>query len=296
MCVRRSQIALVTVATLVTLATLATLAVPRYVAPRLVAGRVAAAPSDLPAPSLGLAAADAFVARQPGSLGIVVRDRVTGTVWRSGVTDEPFWTASTVKLAIATDLLEQQRAGTVALTRADRDAMEAALVDSDNEATNALWARYGNASMLQRFRDRFGMRDLSAMPGYAVSWHHVQCTAEDLQALMSYVLDRLAADDRSYLVDRLRHVADNQQWGVWAAGAGLRPGNKDGWADTPPDGSSLWFTHTVGFAGDGERYVVAVMYEQTQSGSLTQGVQAVSDLVATVFGAPVPARVPIPPP
>jgi len=50
----------------------------------------------------------------------------------------------------------------------------------------------------------------------------------------------------------------------------------------------------VGFAGDGERYVVAVTYRLTPSGSLSDGVHTVSDLVATVFGAPVPAKVSIP--
>jgi hypothetical protein len=172
--------------------------------------------------------------------------------------------------------------------------MSAALVDSDNDATNALWDSYGGADMLGRFRNRFGMAGLVAIPGYPASWHYVDCTVEDLQALMSYVLERMSTGDRTYLVDTLRHVADNQHWGVWAAGTALRPGNKNGWSDATLDGTYTWYTHTVGFAGDRERYVVAVMYRSNRS--LTDGVQAVSDLVATVFGAPVPAQVPIPPP
>ncbi|GAB3863765.1 hypothetical protein [Dactylosporangium cerinum] len=56
----------------------------------------------------------------------------------------------------------------------------------------------------------------------------------------------------------------------------------------------MWVTHTVGFAGPGERYVVAAMYEQGASGTLDKGAHAVSDAVATYFGAPVPAKITTP--
>ena len=53
-------------------------------------------------------------------------------------------------------------------------------------------------------------------------------------------------------------------------------------------------TSSVGFAGPGERYIVAVTYELPASSSLADGVHAVSDLVAMVFGAQTPAPVVIP--
>ena len=256
-----------------------------------------------PAPSSALKsledrhrAAEAFIARKPGKLGIVVRDRVTGSVWRAGATRELNWTASTIKLAIATTLLERQRAGRISLDATDRANIRAALVDSSNDATTALWNKYDGAGMLDGFRQTYGMGTLAVVPGYETFWRNLRCTAEDLQALMSYVLEKLAAADRSYLVTTLRGVASSQHWGVWAAGSALRPGNKDGWAQKPDDGVTHWVTHSVGFAGDGERYVVAVTYRLPASGSLSDGVHAVSDLVATVFGVPVPARVTMPPP
>jgi hypothetical protein len=148
--------------------------------------------------------------------------------------------------------------------------------------------------MLDRFRARFGMGTLAVVQGYDVFWRNLRCSAEDLQALMSYVLDKLNAEDRAYLVNTLRKVASNQHWGVWAAGTAQKPGNKDGWAQKPVNGRTVWVTHTVGFAGDNERYVVTAMYEQDATGTLERGVHTVSDAIATYFGAAVPAPATLP--
>jgi hypothetical protein len=240
------------------------------------------------------AAAASYIAKRPGKLGVIVTDRTTAKTWRTGVTTEATWTASTIKLAIAADLLERHRAGTIALTSGDRANLRAALVDSSNDAAHALWTKYDGVGALPRYRDRYGMRGLSVVPGFDPYWRHLRCTAEDLHALMTYVLTRLNAGDRAYLVDTLRSVNRNQRWGVWAAGTALRPGLKAGWAEKPDPGGAHWVTHSVGFAGPSERYVIAVWHRLTPSGSLSSGVQAVSDTVALVFGAPTPAKVSAP--
>jgi hypothetical protein len=238
--------------------------------------------------------AAAFVQKLPGTFGIIVRDRTTGAVWKAGDTKATTWTASTIKLAIAADLLERHRAGTITLDATDRANLDKALIDSDNDAATALWNRYDGPGMLERFRSRYGMASLAVVQGLDTFWRNLRCSAEDLQALMSYVLDKLDAQDRAYLVTTLRKVASNQHWGVWAAGSGLKPGNKDGWVEKPVGGKNVWMTHTVGFAGDGERYVVSVMYEQGSGGTLEKGAHAVSDAIATYFGAKVPAPVTLP--
>ena len=242
-----------------------------------------------------LAAAAAYVSRQPGDLGIVLHDRNTGAVWRAGDTQHAGWTASTIKVAIAANLLERNRSGRIRLDADDRSDMDDMLNWSSNDATTALWDKFDGPDMLAGFRTTYGMRGLSVVPGYDVFWRHLRCTAEDLHNLMAYVLDRLYPADRAYLVDALRGVADNQHWGVWAAGPALLPGNKDGWALKPDNSPDHWVTHTVGFAGPGERYIVAVTYELPGSSSLADGVHAVSDLVAMVFGARTPAPVVVPP-
>ncbi|MGC9666708.1 hypothetical protein ACNTMW_09145 [Planosporangium sp. 12N6] len=237
----------------------------------------------------------AYVAGRPGHMGMVLRDRTTGAAWRTGATTEPMWTGSTIKVAIAANLLERNRAGRIRLTDADRKAMADMLRLSSNEATDSLWNRYDGPQMLDRFRAGYGMASLSVVAGRETYWRNLRCTADDLDHVMTYVLGgNLHPDDRAYLVNALRGVADNQRWGVWAAGSQLRPGNKDGWAVKPDPGGEHWVTHTAGFAGPDERYVVVVMYSLPPGRSVGDGVHAVSDAVATLFGAPTPAKVSLP--
>jgi hypothetical protein len=248
------------------------------------------------------AAARALIKKEPGQLGIVVRDRITGEVWQAGTTTHPTWTASTIKLAMATSLLERSRSGEITLDTKARRQLADMLAFSSNEAADALWSRYGRAAMIDRFQTVYGMRGLTFVDGFDRYWGFMKCTARDLAALMSYVLDTLDEGDRLYLIGAMRAVDSVQRWGVWAAGQAVHPGVKDGWSleQDPGAGGALekhWVTNTVGFAGDGERYVVAVMYHlPPRTGTLKGGVHAVSDLVATVFGQPVPAPAVIPPP
>lgn len=241
-------------------------------------------------------AAKNYVASKPGHLGVVVRDRQTGAVWSAGTTDHPVWTASTIKLALATDLLEQNRAGSIHLSASERQLMAEMLNWSSNDAAMTLWNRYGNDAMVARWSTRFGMTGVTFVDGFTRNWGFMKCTTNDLAALMSYVLDKANPDDRAYLVNALQNVAQNQHWGVWAAGSKLHPGNKDGWSLESDDGKKNWIIDTVGFAGPQQRYVVALMYQQLPSGTLPVGVQTVSDVVALLFGESTPAQIVIPEP
>ena len=230
-----------------------------------------------------------------GYLSVVFTDRVTGATWRTGDTAHPGWTASTVKLAIAADLLRRDRAHQITLSAADRHDLATMLNFSDNAATDRLWKAYGDDAMLARFRSDFGMIGLRFVPGFTprTYWGFVKCTSDDLAALMRYVL---TSADRDYLVAAMRGVAANQQWGVWGAGPAQRPGNKDGWSFESDPYGKHWVTDTVGFAGPAERYTLAIMYQVGPAGSLADGVHAVSDVAALLFGAPAPARVTVPAP
>jgi hypothetical protein len=68
-------------------------------------------------------------------------------------------------------------------------------------------------------------------------------------------------------------------------------GHKPGWAFKPEDRPDHWVVHSVGFAGPGERYVVAVMYDLPPGLGVRAGSQAVSDVVALAFDRPVPVAV-----
>jgi len=247
----------------------------------------AAAPATTAAggPSLRPELVD-FVRKQPGTLSVQVRDRVTGATWQAGNVGFATWTASTIKLAIATALLERNRAGSITLSAGDRATMRSMLVDSSNEATDALWEKYDGVGMLPTFRDRYGMANLAVVAGYRPYWRHLQCSTSDLTAVMTYALGSLAAADRAELVGHLRAATRTQPWGMWAAGPAHSPGHKPGWAFKPERSPDHWVVHSVGFAGPGERYVVAVMYDLPKGGNVKQGAQAVTDVVTLAFGRP----------
>jgi hypothetical protein len=243
------------------------------------------------------AAAVAFVAAQKGHLGIIVKDRVSGAVWRAGESDFPIWAGSTPKLAFTVALREQAAAGRVKLSTSDQAEIARMLSVSDNNAADDLWDRYANgAALMTTWQKTYGMSTATYVNGFPARWGFVKCTSQDLVNLMSYILDKLGPADRQYIVDGMRTVGPPQQWGVWGAGQSLRPGVKDGWSVEKDDkGTDHWITATVGFVGPDERYVVGAMYDQIPGiDSIEAGVHVLTDLVATVFGAPVPAPAVIP--
>jgi beta-lactamase class A len=218
----------------------------------------------------------------PGTVGLVVRDTVTGSSWQAGEPSHAAWTASTIKLAIATNLLERSRAGGITLTDGDRDTMRKMLVSSDNAATDALWEKYDGVGMIAQFQQRYGMATLAVVSGYRPYWRHLQCSAEDLAAVMAYALANLRPPDRTQLITWLRAAAGVQQWGVQAAGPDA--GHKPGWAFKPEGNPDHWVVHSVGFAGPGERYIIAITYDLPKGRTVKQGAQVISDVVALAFG------------
>jgi hypothetical protein len=241
-----------------------------------------------------LTAAAKLVGTEPGRLGVTVLDRRTGAVWEAGTASHSMWASSTPKLAIATSLLERDRSGEITLDATARRQLAAMLAVSDDDAADALWDRYGGASLLPRFRDRYGMTGAHFVPGFPQRWGFVKVSAQDLRRLMVYVLTRTDPADRAYLVNAMRTTGPIQHWGVWAAGPAQQPGAKDGWSIESDGGTKHWCTSSVGFAGPGERYVVAVMDDLPPGAGIAPGVHATSDVVATIFGAPAPAAVTVP--
>ncbi|HZC40275.1 MAG TPA: tat pathway signal sequence [Streptosporangiaceae bacterium] len=225
----------------------------------------------------GIRAVKRYLARAPGTIGLVLHDRVTGATWRNANAATSFPAASTIKLAMAVDLLLRSHAGSVRLSRAGRALLAAALHRSSDTAADRLWFAFEDAGFLSRIR-RFGMTGASftASPPY---WGYMYCSAADLDHLINYVLGALPATARAYLVSQLRHVAPVQQWGIWGAGRAARPGNKDGWEDD--DGT--WIVDTVGFAGPGERYTLAIMDNLRGAAGFRAGASGLTRIAALLF-------------
>jgi hypothetical protein len=251
-------------------------------APSTVVSSSSSAPKtdDCPLPQSGFdcdfqkrfVAVRSYVAKRPGTVGIVVRDRQTGAVWRNEHAGDMTWTASTIKLAMVVNLLLRDRSGEISLSTEDRSLIDAMLHSSDDNAADTLWFRYAGDDHLT-FNNAFpayGMTSLQPQKGFSKFypyWGFQKCTADDLDRLINYVLTKLPADVRDYIVGKLRVVAANQQWGVWGAGPAARPGNKDGWSEE----QGGWVMNSVGFVGPGERYTLAVMNNLRGKGDYDDG-------------------------
>lgn len=200
--------------------------------------------------------AQKYASVQPGVTGIVLRDRKTGAVWRNAHAATHTWGCSVPKLAMAVDLLLRNDSGDVKLTPEDRELIHLMLHSSDNDAATTLWNRYGGEDFATRFPS-YGMTDMHFTDEHPHTWGWIRTTPDDLSRLMDYVLRELPARHRDYLVEEMRTVHPNQQWGVWAAGEAAEPGNKNGWSDDNDDGS--WVVNTLGFAGPQQRFTLSVM-------------------------------------
>jgi hypothetical protein len=205
-------------------------------------------------------------------------------VWHNEHSADLTWTASTIKLAMVVDLFTRDRAGEITLTAADRALIQSMLHSSDDDAADTLWHRYSGADHLT-YNENFaayGMTSLVPQKGYTEFypyWGFQKCTAEDLDRLIQYVLTELPADDRTYVVGEMRTVAENQQWGVWGAGAAAQPGNKNGWSEE----DTGWVMNTVGFAGPEERYTLAVMNNLAGKGDEAAGRETVTHVAELLF-------------
>ena len=78
----------------------------------------------------------------------------------------------------------------------------------------------------------------------------------------------------------MQNVDADQQWGVWGAGPAMAPGNKNGWS-TEEGG---WVVNSVGFAGPGQRYTLAIMNALGDQGGYDDGVQTITHLAAALLG------------
>jgi hypothetical protein len=226
-----------------------------------------------------IASANAYLAGRPGAVGYVLHDRESGAVYRNSHAGDLIWTASTIKLAMVVDLLTRQRAGTVSLSADDRRLIAAMLHSSDDDAADALWSRYGGTDH-QAFNTafpRYGMTDLQPQRGFTdvyPYWGFQKSTANDLDRLINYVLTTLDPSDRADVTSQLQQVAPDQQWGVWGAGPTMAPGNKDGWSLE----QGGWVINSVGFAGPGQRYTLAVMNSLGNAGGYDDGVETTTQL------------------
>lgn len=226
-----------------------------------------------------IAAADAYLASRPGTVGYVLRDRSSGARYANANAGAMIWTASTIKLAMVVDLLTRERAGALRLSGDDRQLMVNMLRNSDNDAADSLWTRYGGPDhkAFNAGFPRYGMTDLRPQPGFGDMfpyWGFQKSSTNDLDRLMNYTLTQLNPAEASAVVAEMQRVGPEQQWGVWGAGPSMSPGNKNGWSQE----QGGWVINSVGFAGPDQRYTLAVMNGLNGQGGYEDGVATTTRL------------------
>jgi hypothetical protein len=216
-----------------------------------------------------------YVRTRGGTIGIVLHNRATGATWRNAHARTDLPAASTIKLAMVADVMLRADAGQLSLDPDDWSLIYNIMHESSDIAGDGLWFAFENGSFLGRIH-AMGMRTASFTTGDY--WGYMDCSAQDLDNLMNFVLNRLPRRDRDYIVDHMRHVATIEQWGVWGAGRALGAGNKDGWED---DGG-VWITNTVGFAGPHQRYTLAIM-DDLGGGTFHEGSNTLTQISSLLF-------------
>ncbi|MCV7225600.1 tat pathway signal sequence [Mycolicibacterium komossense] len=232
-----------------------------------------------------IAAADTYLATRPGVVGYVLRDRSTGATYRNSNAGALIWTASTIKLAMVVDLLSRHYAGNLNLSASDQHLIAAMLHSSDDDAADSLWSRYGGPdhTAFNANFPRYGFSDFAPQRGFSdiyPYWGFQKTTANDLDRVINYTLTRLDPADTASIVHQMQNVDPNQQWGVWGAGPAMAPGNKDGWSQE----QGGWVTNSVGFAGPGQRYTLAIMNSLGGQGGYDDGVATTTHLSALLLG------------
>ncbi|HEV2370823.1 MAG TPA: tat pathway signal sequence [Streptosporangiaceae bacterium] len=235
-----------------------------------------------------IAAVQQYLRRRPGVVGVVLRDRTTGALWQNPQARTPVYMASTSKLAMATTLLLENQSGAIHLSPADMATMHQMLHVSSDQDADALWFKFGAPFYTSMF-PKIGLAHARYLAQAGVTgpyWGEMMCPATDLSRLITYVLTKLPPPLRAYFENTLRHVAADQHFGVWGAGPAEQPGNKDGWSLEKPG----WIINTVGFAGPGARYTLAVMNSLNGHGGYHDGTDTVTQVAALLFrGHQVPA-------
>lgn len=198
-------------------------------------------------------------------------------------------TASTVKLLIATAILEKVTAGTLALADVRSD-LELMITISSNEAAQRLWTTAGGKPVVAQIASEYGLANTTA----GKKWGTTQTNAIDQVSLFKQVvLNKPAAlSDETWNILRtlLASVDAEQRWG---AGYGLPEGwtfmVKNGWYHTAPgdDGpTDKSRVNTVGAAVDPSGKVRWVMsgYSNTWDTD-AQGIEAWNALSAQLVAS-----------
>lgn len=199
-------------------------------------------------------------------LGMAVKDLQTGHTWDFHG-DWASQSASMAKVMIAAMTLRQARAEGHALDPAHQKTLSDMLINSDNDAADALWSYAGGPDAYQKLAAELGMtqtRRDTARPDWSWTW----TTPKDQLVLLDRLLDgtpALTQDDRLYELDVMGKTNPAQIWGVGHFRSGtVHVSMKNGWVQFGTGQyPGLWCVNTMGHVrGEGRNYTAAIMCRQ----------------------------------
>lgn len=239
----------------------------------------------------------------PGSrVGLTVYDRATGRTVAEHDPGGRFYTASVVKLAIATRVL--RTAGwRPPPPGPERERLVRMLAASDDPVASVLWSRYGGPAVVHRTAAEAGLRGTTP-PADPAEWELTVTTPRDLRILYTYVTDEIPDPAADLVLGALSGAwttaADgiDQSFGIPSALRNTETAVKQGWMRV--DGELV--LHTTGLVGADHRYVVVLLSRHpvgtdltTAAAALTEGVNALAPALTGARPPPGSARTDCPP-
>lgn len=234
-------------------------------------------------------------------IGVALLDRATGRVVANERGGESFMLASLVKVFIAevvgyTNYTPPEGSG---ITAGSGEMPQSGYPDamlrddmirlSDNEATTALWARYGGAEIMDSIRTRYGLSEATVN---GPNWSSVQASPEDMVRFYDGVLSGtggMSEAETDYFTRLLLSLPKysyggmDQDIGIRAALPDEEVGQKNGWVDP------LMRT-SAGFFGEDRRFTMAVLTSGVgRPEALTEAVAGILEDRLPGHGAPAKA-------
>ena len=171
--------------------------------------------------------------------------------WKS---DQPFPTASVVKLLIALDVLSDGP------TNAPKDRLHQMLAASDDDIASSFWVERGGTAIVTRMAQKLSLRDTQppAQPG---QWGSTMMSPRDVAAVYRFVTSTLDDESRKIITDALsdanRNAADgfDQYFGIPDGMPGHSWAIKQGWGSSGP----RRMLNTTGIVQSGHKYAVVVL-------------------------------------
>jgi len=194
-------------------------------------------------------------------LGVAVTDLRTRAAFefRAGYASQ---SASIAKVMIVLLALRAARAAGREPTFEEYGLASRAIIDSDNDSADALWAASGGPAAYTALARDLGLPD-TRHDDRRDFWSWTWTTPSDQRLLLDLLVHGTPAvhtDDRLYLLDLMGKTNPEQTWGVGhPRGRDVHVRMKNGWVQfASTDG--LWAVNSIGqVTGEGRDYLAAIM-------------------------------------